>query len=188
MQIIFQVLTALLTIVASLQKEKWKMMLLYTINNLLLIAMYFAFSRTASAYICLIAAIRTFVYMIYSYKKLKPSLYWLILVELGYIATTIIFWSDALDLLPLFAMLVAGFGSWQDNQTVLRISYIINQSLYTLYKLIIGAYISMSVDAICLICTIIALIYYCILKKEKPILQVIFRYKTSKIPNNDIQE
>ena len=80
-------------------------------------------------------------------------------------------------------MLFAGYGSWQDNQTVLRITYIINQSLYVIYKTIIGAYISMSVDAASLICTIICLVYYCILRKETPILSLIFKRKKQNIEN-----
>ena len=33
MQILFQVLTAILSVVAILQKDKWKMLLVYTIYN-----------------------------------------------------------------------------------------------------------------------------------------------------------
>lgn len=181
-QIICQVLSAILTVLAVLQKEKWKMMLIYTINCLISIAMYFSFGRFTSSYIYIVAATRTFVYMIYAYKNLKPNVAWLIFIEVAFTTITVLTWQDALDLLPLFAMLVVGYGSWQDNHLILRISYLINQSLYVIYKAIITAYISMSVDAINLTCTIICIVYYCILKKETPILKLIFKRNKNK-PN-----
>lgn len=184
MQLLFQILTAILSVLAIVQKDKWKMMLIYTINNMCNMAMYFAFGRITTVFICLVATIRTFVYMFYSYKKKKTNVIWLIIFEMLFIISAILTWQDALDLMPLLAMLSVGYGSWQDNQTILRISYIINMTLYIIYKAIIGAYISMSVEAIDLICTIICFIYYCILKKNTPILQAIFKKKTVKSPVN----
>ena len=113
--------------------------------------------------------------MFYSLKNIKPNYIWLIIFESAFILTTILTWQDALDLMPLFAMIAAGFGSWQENDYVLRISYIINMTLYVIYKAIIGAYISMGVEAIDLVTTIICLVYYTILKKETLILQLIFK-------------
>lgn len=184
MQLLFQILSAILSILAISQKDKWKMMLIYTINNVCNMAMYFTFGRIATVFISFVATLRTFIYMFYSYKKKKPNIIWLIIFEMLFIVSAILTWQDALDLMPLFAMLSVGYGSWQDNQTILRISYIINMTLYTIYKTIIGAYISMSVEALNLICTIICFIYYCILKKDTPILKAIFKKKTIKVPAN----
>ena len=179
-QIIFQLLTAIVTVLAILQKEKWKMMFYYTLNNLACVAMYFAFARTTTAIICIVAAVRTIIFMFYSLKKIKPNYVWLIIFELAFVATTIITWQDALDLLPLVAMVSACYGSWQDNHFVLRVSYIVNNTTYVVYQLIIGAYISMAISLINLACTIICFVYYCLLKKEKPILQVIFKNKKNQ--------
>ncbi|MGN1201462.1 MAG: YgjV family protein [Candidatus Caccovivens sp.] len=189
MQILFQILTVILSVLAIVQKDKWKMMLIYIISNVCNMAMYFVFGRIATAFICIVASIRTFVYMFYSYKKIKPNFFWLIVFETAFIIATILTWQDALDLMPLFAMLLVGYGSWQDNQTILRISYIFNKVLYMIYKAIIGAYISMSVEAINLACIIICFIYYCILKKDTPILQAIFKKKTlQELANRDNDE
>ena len=189
MQLTFQILSAFILIIAILQKEKWKMMLLYTINSILLGIMFLAFGRVTAAIIDFIGAIRMAIYMIYALKKLKPNLIWLITFELGFVASTILTWQDALDLMPMFAMLSSGFGSWQDNQYVLRISFIINGILYIIYEAIIGAYISMSVESINMIFTIISLIYYCILKIDVSIIDKIFKRKTAieKINNSEIK-
>ncbi len=176
-QIIFQVLSVVVSVIAILQKQKWKMMLFYTINNVLSVIIYFSFNRITTAIICVVATIRTFIFMFYSLKGLKPNLIWLILFEVGFVVTTILTWQDALDLLPLAALLAAGYGSWQDNPAILRTSYIINNAAYVVYNAIIGAYISMAFKIVTLISSITCFIYYCLLKKEEPILSVIFKRK-----------
>ena len=183
-QIIFQILSVIVSVIAILQKQKWKMMLYYTINNVLSVIIYFSFNRITTAIICIVATIRTFICMFYSLKKLKPNIIWLIVFEIGFVVTTILTWQDALDLLPLVALLSAGYGSWQDNPTILRVSYIINNGSYVIYNAIIGAYISMVFKIITFLSSVICFIYYCLLKKETPILDVIFKRK--KIVENNI--
>ena len=88
--------------------------------------------------------------------------------------------------MPLIAMLVAGYGSWQDNQTVLRVSYIINGVLYVIYQIIISAYIVMTFEAVSLIGAIFSLIYYSILKKETPVLKAIFKKREKETTKTSI--
>lgn len=183
-KIIFQILSVIVSVIAILQKQKWKMMLFYTINNVLSVIIYFSFNRITTAIICVIATIRTFIFMFYSLKKLKPNVVWLIIFEIGFVVTTILTWQDALDLLPLVALLSAGYGSWQDNQTILRISYIINNGCYVIYNAIIGAYISMALKIITFLSSTICFIYYCLLKKEEPILNKLFKKKKNAENNN----
>ena len=180
LQIIFQICVAIATVLAILQKEKWKMMLCYIINNIFVMAMYFTFGQITPACIAIVALIRTIVFMIYALKKIKPNVVWLIVFESAFVATTIFTWSNPLDLMPMFALLVAGYGSWQDNDTILRSSYIVNKILYVIYDFIIGAYIAMAVEAVNFVYTIISLIYYSILKKQTPILKLIFKRNKNK--------
>lgn len=187
-QIIFQVLTAVLSIWAIFQKQKWKMMLIYTINNVLNAIMYLAFDRVASMVICFVATFRTAIFMIYALKKIKPNYLWLLVFEIGFIVSTILTWQDAYDLLPLFALIIVGYGSWQDNQLILRSSYVINKILYLIYKAIIGAYIAMAVEIVTLVFTIIGLVYYCFLKKETPIFDLIFKRKNKSVSDIESKE
>lgn len=183
-QIIFQILTVIVSVIAILQKQKWKMMLYYTIDNVLSVIMYFSFNRITTAIICIVATIRTFIFMFYSLKKLKPNIIWLIVFEISFVITTILTWQDALDLLPLVAILSSGYGSWQDNPAILRVSYIINNGSYVIYNAVIGAYISMVFKIITFLSSVFCFVYYCLLKKETPILDVIFKRK--KIVKNNI--
>lgn len=182
-QIIFQILSVIVSVIAILQKQKWKMLLFYGINNVFSVIMYFSFNRIATAIISIVATIRTFLFMFYSLKKLKPNIIWLIVFEIGYVVTTILTWQDALDLLPLVALLAAGYGSWQENPTILRVSYIISNSSYVIYSAVIGAYISMAFKIITFLSSVFSFIYYCLLKKETPILDAIFKRKKT-VENN----
>ena len=177
LQIILQIIPLALLLVATFQKEKWKMMFWSTVTNAFYAVMYFSFGRIATAAICIVAGIRTLTYMIFAIKKLKPNWIVLVVFEAAFIAAAIITWQDALDLMPLFALISVCYGTWQDNQLILRISYIINHALVAIYQLIIMAYITMFGEIVLLISTIVCLIYYCILKKERPLLSYIIPNK-----------
>lgn len=177
LQIILQIIPLVLLLVATFQKDKWKMMLWSTITNIFYAVMYFSFGRITTACICIVAGIRTLTYMIFALKKLKPNWIVLVVFELAFIAAAIITWQDMFDLMPLFALISVCYGTWQDNQLILRISYIINHALCAIYQFFISAYITMSGEIILLIGTIVCLIYYCILKKERPLFSYIIPNK-----------
>ena len=183
MEILFQVLSGLLTVLAIFQKQKWKMLLIFTFNNLMLCLMYFAFGRTTSAFVMIVAMLRTIIFMIYAIKQIKPNFVWLIVFELAFIGITILTWQDAKDLMLMFAFLSIGYGSWQDNGYILRISYIIGYTLSSIYKGVIGAYISMGFELMSLTTTIICFIYYEILRKTQPILSRCLNIFKSKEKN-----
>ena len=177
MGIALEIIDVGLYILAVLSKKKWQMMGFLSIANIASTFMYFYFGRVAAACISIVAFARTVVFMIYSYKNLKPNFVWLIVFEVAFLVSTILTWQDALDLLPLIAILIVCYGSWQENQTVLRSSYIVDKILFATFQLIIGAYISMTVNFASAIVTFITLVYYCIYKKEISILQLIFGRK-----------
>ena len=174
MKIAFEIATCLLFFIAIMQKEKWKMMVVFAVNNVVCICLYFAYGRVATASLCIVALARTIIYGIYAYKKIKPNWIWLVIFESAYIVATALAWQDALDLLPLAAMLAAGYGSWQDNVVVLRSAYIINTGGYLIYKAIIGAYIAMTESAVSFVATIFSLIYYVLYKKDVDFFELIF--------------
>ena len=177
-KIIVQILAVIITAIGIFQKEKWKIMVFHALANLTYVVMWFVFGETATAFICIVAVIKNITYMILSYKKIKPN--WIVLAVflMAYTAITVLQWKSALNLLPLIAMLASNYGAWQDNILILRLGYIINGSCYVIYKLIVGAYISLGLELITLTCSIICFIYYNILKKQTPIMQVLFGKRT----------
>ena len=163
----------MITIIACLQKEKWKIMVFITINNLFSVLMYLSFSRYASMALSVIAFIRTAIFAIYAYKGIKPNVFVLIAIEIAFLITGILTWQDSLDIIPILAMLEIGYATWQDNTAVLRVGYIINCLLYIVFYLVIGAYIVLIPEIFMLLTNSVSLIYYDILKKEKPMLSAL---------------
>ena len=171
MEIALQILNGILLLWALLQRQKYKMLTIFSLNNLILSFMYLFFKRYASAVVCVVAMLRTIIFGIYAYKKLKPNVWWLVTFEILFVLATILVWQDWFDLLLLFTFIFMCYGSWQDDQLILRITYIVGYTLATIYKAIIGAYISMGVEIMSLIFTIFCLIYYCILNIKTPIIE-----------------
>ena len=74
LQIILQIIPLVLLLVATFQKDKWKMMLWSTITNIFYAVMYFSFGRITTACICIVAGIRT-PQSIDSLKEIMPDVY-----------------------------------------------------------------------------------------------------------------
>ena len=173
MQIVFQVLIIIISGLTYLQKEKWKMMVFVTINNLVCILMYISFSRYSAMALSIIAFVRTSLYAFYAFKNLKPNIYVLIGIEIGFLVAGITLWQDWLDIIPLIAMLEIGYASWQDNIIIFRVGYLINATLYVTYNIIIGAYIASVSPMLTFVTNGVSLIYYNLLKKEKPLVNIL---------------
>ena len=170
MQIALQIIAGLLYILAILQKKKWQMMLIYTLENAFLVAMYFSFNCTNAAVLNLVAMVRTFVLCVLAFKNIKPNIFVLIIFEVAYLTTSIIFFNNLYELIIIFGVTIACYTSWQNNTCILRTGYLINDSCNIAYKCIIGAYIGAIPDFVAFFAIVIAIVYYNILKKDKPIL------------------
>ena len=187
MEIAIQIADVVTVVIAGLQKKKSLSLIFYLINNIVLASLFFIFGRVSAGLICIIAIIRSIVFLLFSVKKLKPNIFVLIAFEIAYLTSTILTWQDALDLIPMFGTMISCYTSWQDNTAIMRIGYIINPIFYISYKLIIGAYISIITEVILLLSNLISLIYYNILKKETPIFALLKRNK-NKSKESDISE
>lgn len=189
MKTVFETIAMTLSIFGSLQKKKWAMMSLYTLTNIFYAIMYFAYGRVASAVLCIIGAIRTAVFMVYSIKNIRPN--WMVLVffEISFVLAAIFTWQDATDWMPLIAWTVTCYASWQDNTVILRAGYIINSVLYIAYNTLIGAYIASIPEFLGVITNTVAIVYYNICKKEKPILSYFVpkRWIKEKNKNEDLK-
>ena len=180
MEIAIQIADVLTVILGGLHKSKPMALVFNILNNVVLAIMFFIFDRVSTALICIVAILRSVVFLLFSLKKLKPNVFVLIAFEITYLLIVVFTWKDALDLLPLIGTAVSCYTSWQDNVALMRIGYMINPIFYIIYKLIIGAYISIITEAILFLTNLVSLVYYNILKKEKPILSYLNIFKKDK--------
>ena len=182
-QIITQTLAILFESLASLQKRKDVMMLLFSCVNIIMGIMYLTYNRYATFALCMVALIRTLIYAYYDYAKIKPKIYLLLCFEVFYILVTIIFWQDAFDLIPMFAILISTAGSWQSNMLIVRVGFVMNVSLYSIYNLMLGAYLLSAFNVIEIMCYITAIIYYNVLHKDKYLLDFLNNSKLKQKRN-----
>ena len=184
MDIAFQIIALVFTLLAYIQKKKWLVLLFSVLASFSFAGMFFYFGRNAGACISLVSAVRSLVYMIFALKNLKPNLYVMLAFEAGFIVATALTWNDALDLLPLFAIVTESFTSWQENKWIFRMGYIICPALFLVYKAIICAYISMAGEVLALAIAIFAFFYYCVFKNEVSVLNRINFFKKRKKQNS----
>ncbi len=141
-------------------KVKWKMMLLLSISNILSI-LVLIFSGTLSGALMVIGAtVRTIIYFVYSKLNRKPDILVVLLVLIYITVITIVFWSGPLDLIMFFSLALITISTWQNNVTILRVSYLIDGLLLFPYYILLFAYTSAACNLISAISSLIALIKY----------------------------
>ena len=187
MEIAIQIADVVTVIIAGLQKKKSLSLIFYLVNNVVLAALFFIFGKVSSGLICIIAIIRSIVFLLFSVKKLKPNIFVLITFEVVYLISTALTFENILDFIPMIGTMISCYTSWQDNTAIMRIGYIINPIFYTTYKIIIGAYIATITEIILLLSNLISLIYYDIMKKETPIFALLKQNK-NKLKENENEQ
>ncbi|MDE6583209.1 MAG: YgjV family protein [Clostridia bacterium] len=141
-------------------KVKWKMMLLLTCSNILAIVVLLFSGTLSGALLVVGAAVRTIIYFLYSKFNKKPDIVIVLLVLVYITVITIVFWSGPLDLIMFFSLALITVATWQNNVTILRISYVIDGLLLLPYYIILGAYTSAVCELISAVSSFASLIKY----------------------------
>ncbi len=134
----------------------------------------------AGAFLLIAATIRTVIFYLYDYFKLKPNLAVLLTFETTYIILVGLTWQSSVDTLILLSVMMLTFAFWQDNMYVLRIGMVLDPIILTIYNVLIGAYINIIGDMACLIAVIISIIYYDVYKRSTPIIKRLLYYVKPK--------
>ena len=87
---IVSIVTIVSTVVAILQKEKFKIMLCFTIANLSMGATYALLGRWLALALVVLATIRTIIYYIYARSNLKPNIYVMVAFEVLFVIVSIL--------------------------------------------------------------------------------------------------
>jgi len=89
---------------------------------------------------------------------MKPSLVVLVLFEIVAIVSGIISWQNIWSLIPIIVTVVYTYGLWQDNVTVIRITTGIAGLGWSIYDIIVRAYVGAIQEISQFISAIISLI------------------------------
>lgn len=181
---IVSILTVVSTAIGLFQKEKFKIMLCFTVTNVSMLATYALLGRWLSTILVALATIRTIVYYIYAVKNLKPNMYVFVGFEVLFIVVTMLLWKDYFDLLMLANLSMLAYTTWQDDMKVLRAGYLVSAILLIIYNILVKAYVGVISEAVLLVSSIISVIKFDIKNKVKDIVLCFYQtisstYKTT---------
>lgn len=171
-----QVLTVVMSCLSKIQKNKDKSLIFLILTLVFSLITLYLVDQVAGFFISLLALLRVIVYFIYDKLKLKPNIFILITFEIAAVVIAVVTWNSWVDLLIIASIIMINFSTWQNNMNIFRISMIIDPILYIIYDALIGAYVTITGDAIGLIVGIYALVYYDILKRSTSIFKRILFY------------
>lgn len=173
---ILGLVTVLLTIFSFFQKEKWKMMLLLSVTNAVMVTTYILCGQLLGGILVIGALIRTLVYFFYSKYNKQPEPIVMVLFEIYCMVISILLFSSPVDLLMIMNILVVTYTTWQNNMRVLRLGYVFSSAMLITYDIMIGAYVTAISEVIMLISVIVSLIKYAkVTKSYKVVAQRFFR-------------
>ena len=124
-------MVALILVVMSVQfKTKEKIVMCNILANIIVAIQYVLLGRLnggtyTGIVISILNAIRCCVFYLYKKKDMKPTVSILIIFEIIAIISGIISWENIKSLMPIIVTLIATYGLWQDNVTIMRITSVI---------------------------------------------------------------
>lgn len=157
---VFGIISIILNIVIVQFKTKEKMLIGMIISNLVVAIQFFLLNAITGGIISLINVIRCIVFYMFKKENKKPSLLVLLIFEMIVIVSGIISWQNIWSILPIIATATYTYGIWQDD--VLKIKYIsaIIGFEWSIYDIIVRAYVGFVQGIIQVISAIVAIIRY----------------------------
>ena len=157
---VFGIISIILNIFIVQFKTKENMLKGIIASNLVVAIQFFLLNAITGGIISLINVARCFVFYMYKKKNKKPSLVILFLFELIVLISGIISWQNIWSILPIVATATYTYGTWQDD--VLKIKYIsaLIGLEWSIYDIIVRAYVGFIQGIIKVISSIVAVIRY----------------------------
>ena len=157
---LFGIISITLNLVIVQFNTKEKMLIGMIISNLVVATQFFLLNAITGGIISLINVIRCIIFYMFKKDHKKPSLLVLLIFEVIVIVSGIISWQNIWSILPIIATATYTYGIWQDD--VLKIKYIsaIIGFEWSIYDIIVRAYVSFVQGIIQIISAIVAIIRY----------------------------
>lgn len=148
----------LVFMVISVQfKTKEKIVMCSVLGNVFAAIQFFLLGALTGAVISVINTIRCLIFYLYKKKDIKPSFVILIIFEIIAIISGITSWQDIWSLIPIIVTIIYTYGLWQDNVKIIRITTGMAGFGWTIYDIVVRAYVGAVQETCQLISAIIAL-------------------------------
>jgi len=152
------IIALILTVISVQFKTKEKIVMCSVFANIVVAIQFFLLNAITGAIISIINTVRCLIFYYYKKKDMKPSLVVLVLFEIVAIVSGIISWQNIWSLIPIIVTVVYTYGLWQDNVTVIRITTGIAGLGWSIYDIIVRAYVGAIQEISQFISAIISLI------------------------------
>lgn len=152
------IIALILTVISVQFKTKEKIVMCSVFANIVVAIQFFLLNAITGAIISIINTVRCLIFYYYKKKDMKPSLVVLVLFEIVAIVSGIISWQNIWSLIPIIVTVVYTYGLWQDNVTVIRITTGIAGLGWSVYDIIVRAYVGAIQEISQFISAIISLI------------------------------
>ena len=171
-----QIISVIFLAFSRLQKTKMKALILILLSNIVNVVSLILLDQVAGTFLTIATIIRTIIFFLYNFYNLKPNLGVLLTIQITFIVIAAVTWNSIIDIFILLSVVVFTYTTWQDNMYVLRIGMILTPIISIIYNILVGAYINIVGEAICLAAAFFAIIYYDILKRSTPIVKRVLYY------------
>jgi len=152
---LFVVIAYIICGIAFLQKKQFKILILVTIFNLLMLIQFSLLGAIMGAIANGINISRNLLF-IYNIKIKKENtkivLYFFLLIT---IVLTFVFYSSPIDLFPCILALIGTYAYWSNNTKTVRICNLICSCCYIIYAIPIKSYFTIIAEAYLVLTTII---------------------------------
>lgn len=157
---LFGIMAVIFNIITVHFKTKEKILICNIFSNLIVAIQFFLLNAITGGIISLINVLRCIIFYYFKKKNKKPSLLLLIIFELIVVISGIISFQNIWSIIPIIATLTYTYGLWQDDvKTIKYISAIIGFE-WSIYDLIVKAYVGFVQGIIQFISSVIAIIKY----------------------------
>lgn len=160
------IVNLIITAITFLFKDKRKILICFFVYDICLIAQYIFSDRLTETIVCVIATIKVLVYLFFDVKKIEPKLYVVLIFELLLIVTGIMTWENWFSLLFMFAVMITTFASWQNNNTIMRLAYIVAGLLCVVNYIFTGLYTMILSECISIGSAVVGIFLYDIFKVQ----------------------
>lgn len=151
------IIALILTVISVQFKEKEKIMICMILANVIVAIQYFLLNALTGAVISILNTIRCIVFYTYKKKNKNPSLMTLIIFEIIAILSGMVTWQDMWSFIPIVITVIYTYGLWQDNVKIIRITTVIVGLGWTIYNIVVHAFVGAIQETAQLISAVIAL-------------------------------
>ena len=180
MVIASQIVSVIILLLSRIQKTKANTLICILLFNIASIVSLVLLNQVAGTFLTVATIFRTIIFFLYYQFKIKPNIYVLLTYEPCFLTIGIVTWNCVIDILILLDIVLFTYVSWQDNMSIVRIGMVAEAVILSTYYILIGAYINIIGEVVCLIAAFVAIVYYDIYKRTTPIVKRILYYVKPK--------